>query len=88
MKLFDHIFNGVAYKVVADDRMLALTLTDVRNSIVLWNKLNTKLGITLAVHEAMHAEFPALPEHVVEIAGRDIGEYLWKLGYRIPKGKA
>lgn len=82
MKLFDHIFNGVPYKVVADDQMLALTLTGLKNSIILWKPLNTKLGLQLAVHEAMHAEFPALPEHVVNIAGNDIGEYLWKLGYR------
>ena len=88
MTVFDHVFNGHPHKVVCDKDMLGLTLTDVRNSIVLWTDLSKKLGLQIAVHEGMHAEFPKLPENVVEIVGREIGDYLWKLGYRIPKGKA
>lgn len=87
MTPFNHIFNGVPYKVVADRDMLGLTLTGLRNSVILWTDLRKKLGLQIALHEGLHAEFPALPEHVVEIAGREIGEYLWKLGYRIPKGQ-
>ena len=88
MTVFDHIFNGVPHKVVADKDMLGLTLTDVRNSVILWTDLNKKLGLQIAVHEAIHAEFPKLPENVVEVVGRDIGGYLWRLGYRIRQPKA
>jgi hypothetical protein len=83
MAMFDHIFNGVPHKVVNDSEMIGVSLRGVANSIVLWQDPRKEQALQVAVHEALHAEFKDLPEAVVEIAGRDIGGYLWKLGYRM-----
>lgn len=35
-----------------------------------------------AVHEALHAAFPKLPERIVTVVAKDIARLLWRLGYR------
>lgn len=91
MKDFGHTFNGVEYRVIVEPDLLGLCLTDIPATLTLIAPLKTSIGLQTAVHEAVHAEFPALPENVVNVVGIDIGTYLWKLGFRYcppkPKGK-
>jgi hypothetical protein len=85
MRPFDHIFNGVEYKVIADADMLGVTLDGVPHAVVLWTDLRKKLGLQIACHEAIHCLLPNLPERIVSVMGDDLGEYLWKLGFRSTK---
>jgi len=89
MKEFQHTFNGVEYTIIVEKDLLGLCLDDISHTLTLIAPLTTSIGLQTAVHEAIHAEFPALPENVVNIVGVDIGTYLWKLGFRHqpPKSK-
>jgi hypothetical protein len=91
MKVFTHILNGTEYQIIHDSDMQGVTLDKVPHAIVLWMPLNTKRGLDVCVHEALHGFFRGLPENVVATAGTQISELLWKLGFRYcppkPKGK-
>jgi hypothetical protein len=91
MKEFQHTFNGVEYTIIVEKDLLGLCLDDISHTLTLIAPLTTSIGLQTAVHEAIHAEFPMLPENVVNVVGIDIGTYLWKLGFRYqppkPKGK-
>ena len=83
MKEFQHTFNGVEYTIIVEKDLLGLCLDDISHTLTLIAPLTKSIGLQAAVHEAVHAEFPALPENVVNVVGVDIGTYLWKLGYRM-----
>ena len=38
--------------------------------------------LTTLLHEAAHAEMPTASEETVERLGRNVGRFLWRLGYR------
>lgn len=44
--------------------------------------LNTRKGITTAIHEALHACNWVSKEDKVDAVSTDIGRFLWNLGYR------
>ena len=44
--------------------------------------LDTKAGLITAIHEALHAEYPNIKEFTAEQVGKEIGSFLWRLGYR------
>lgn len=45
--------------------------------------LNTRVGLVTVIHEAMHASNYNKHEATVDRASKDIGRFLWRLGYRI-----
>jgi hypothetical protein len=50
--------------------------------------MSTRNGLITAIHEALHACFWKASEESVDQASRDIGRFLWGLGYRIEKQKS
>jgi hypothetical protein len=44
--------------------------------------LKTKNGLVTAIHEALHAENWSKDEDTVDRVSKEIGTFLWRLGYR------
>ena len=44
--------------------------------------LRGQAELTTLLHEAAHAEMPTASEETVERLGRNIGRFLWRIGYR------
>ena len=66
-----HRVDGMTDTYGLDDRMLmCVAKTKTRNEL-----------ITL-IHESLHAENWAATEEVVERVSSEIGNFLWRLGYR------
>jgi len=78
-----HIFNGRKYYIDIDkldgwcdqfklNKRFIHVLADVK----------TKNGLISIIHEALHAEDWAATEEVVDRVSKEIGGFLWRLGYR------
>ena len=50
-------------------------------------RLRGKQRLETIIHEAIHAEWPDMPEQKVEAAGTNIGRLVWRLGYRAQGAK-
>ena len=79
-----HTFNGRKYKIeikpgptdgVCDQYKLERLLS-------IYADLETENGLITALHEALHAENWAATEDVVDRVSTEIGNFLWRLGYR------
>jgi hypothetical protein len=44
--------------------------------------LKTRKGLITALHETLHAEDWVKSEKVVDRVSKEIGNFLWRLGYR------
>lgn len=44
--------------------------------------VTTKNGLVTLIHESLHAENWAASEAVVDRVSTEIGDFLWRLGYR------
>lgn len=53
-----------------------------KGEIIVHTDLTPKDELETWVHEALHAEFPAMSEDRVTAAGHNIARLLWRLGYR------
>ena len=79
-----HKFNSRIYKIdidVLDGLVDQYTLHNDRTLRIL-TSLKTKKGLITVIHEALHAENWAATEEVVDRVSREIGSFLWRLGYR------
>ena len=47
----------------------------------------TKNGLITLIHESLHAENWRAPEKSVDRTSKEIGEFLWRLGYRYSQNK-
>jgi len=84
-----HKFNGRRYKIdidVLDGLVDQYTLHNDRTLRILTG-LKTKKGLVTVIHESLHAENWAATEEVVDRVSREIGSFLWRLGYRLKDGK-
>jgi len=86
-----HNFNGTKYDIKVYDpnkeRIDGLCDSPKGSGPVLriFVDINTRKGLETCIHEALHAEGWAKSEEVVERVGREIGAFLWRLGYRVTK---
>jgi hypothetical protein len=51
-------------------------------TIFLNSALSPQKFLIIAIHEALHAENPHWSEETVDIASKNVGRFLWRLGYR------
>jgi hypothetical protein len=78
-----HSFNGRRFEIMVGpkdgicDKPGSNDLT-----LAIFADLKTKNGLETAVHEALHAENPNWTEDFVSRLGKEIGGFLWRLGYR------
>ena len=47
--------------------------------------LNTRNGLITALHEALHASRWSEKEETIDRVSKDIGRFLWRLGYRVER---
>ena len=81
-----HKFNGRKYKIyVGAKDGFCDSPKNKELELHLFANLRTKTGLITAVHEALHAENENWSEEYVDRVSKEIGSFLWRLGYR--KGK-
>lgn len=81
-----HVFNGRRFRIILGPHDgLCDTSKDKELELYIFADLDTKRGLITAIHEALHAEDNNLSEKPVEKVSREIGSFLWRLGYRIKK---
>jgi len=89
-----HSFNGTSYKIGVDEPYYgwcdfpgiplkgeypAIRITD---GLPYGNQKRAKLGLISLLHECLHAENYHTRENTVERISVEIGNLLWRLGYR------
>lgn len=81
-----HVFNGRRFRIILGPHDgLCDASKDKELELYIFAGLNTKRGLITAIHEALHAEDNNLPEKSVEKVSKEIGGFLWRLGYRVIK---
>ena len=79
-----HKFNGRRYRI--DTLPLIDGFTDTyglnERHLTITTEPGTKRELETFIHESLHAENWAKTEKVVERVGREIADFLWRLGYR------
>jgi len=83
MKVKTHTFNGRTYKIKIDEidgdcDTYALN----ERYLCVFADMNTRNGLISAIHEALHAENWVASEDAVDRMSKEIGTFLWRLGYR------
>jgi hypothetical protein len=78
-------FNGIVYNI--DVSVPVDGLTDPpkpggRPTLAIFADLGTRSGLITALHESMHAICWSASEEKVDQAASEIGNFLWRLGYR------
>ena len=78
-----HTFRGLRYRIdISDlDGYCEIPGRDPRTLHLRASQTPLQF-LEAAVHEAMHAEDPDVPERVIERRGRSMARWLWRLGYR------
>ena len=85
-KLKTHTFNGRRYNIVITDPLDGSCATyKPERELCIMAPLETKNGLITAVHEALHALNWRSKEGEVEQAGKELGTFLWRLGFRLQK---
>ena len=78
-----HKFNGRRYKIYVHPPVDGQCTTyKVERELWIMAHPRTKNGLVTALHESLHAENWAASEEVVDRVSREIGDFLWRLGYR------
>lgn len=87
MAVKTHVFNGRRYEIDMPGRIHGSTEQYRLNKriMLIAVDLGTKDELETCIHESLHAENWAKAEKVVERVGREIADFLWRLGYRRTK---
>ena len=82
-KVRTHTFNGRKYNIIIHPPIDGMC-TQYKPERELWimESLRTKNGLVTALHEALHAERWTADEATVDRVSKEIGDFLWRLGYR------
>jgi len=84
MSIKTHVFNGRKYKITVSDSIDGLCDTYKKErELCIYVPLNSKNGLITAIHEALHAESWNTKEKMVDRVSKEIGTFLWRLGYRM-----
>lgn len=79
-----HSFNGRKYRICTEKLD---GFCDVPKSkdleLHIFADLKTKDGLITAIHEALHAENENWTEEYVGRVSKEIGGFLWRLGFRM-----
>lgn len=84
MKVRTHTFRGRRYGIFMEHREVGQVDLPGHGG---WNLyIDPEQGpydfLDTAIHEAIHAEDPDVPEQVVDRRARSLSRWLWRLGYR------
>ena len=83
-----HTFNGRSYKIDMPggklDGYVDQYKLNTRNMIIM-SESGAKNELETLLHESLHAENWAATEKVVTRVGKEIADFLWRLGYRRTK---
>ncbi len=78
-----HTFNGRKYKIdIGSFDGTCDTYSDTGRFLGVYADLDTQNGLVTVIHEALHAEDWKESEERVDQISKDIGRFLWRLGYR------
>ena len=80
-----HTFNGKKHKIYirpVDGLCLNSEKGERDYELYIFYSLREKNGLITALHEALHASDFNMQEEKVERISREIGTFLWRLGYR------
>ena len=79
-------FNGRRYMIDIDpdgvDGMCDQYACNERY-LHIFTDLNTQKGLITTIHEVTHGDNWRLSEDMVDRLSKDLGRFLWRLGYRI-----
>ena len=79
-------FSGRKYTVSIGGKIDGLCVNNFNERELLVNAdVKTQKGLETLIHEALHACNWHREEIFVESTARDIGRFLWRLGYRLPR---
>lgn len=91
-KVKTHIFNGVKYSVDVDepfkgschkpDDSAALPEIVLPNGLPHKNQRGAKCGLITILEESLHAEGWDKKHETINRVAKEIGSFLWRLGYR------
>lgn len=87
-KVRTHKFNGVKFDIKFEDSGNVLGRCDWPHNkdstpaLRINCEIGTKEGLVTLIHECLHAENWAATEEVVDRTSTEIGDLLWRLGYR------
>lgn len=84
MKVKTHRFNNHKYDIVLTGPIDGICDTSRTPpfSLVITCDLNTKAGLIALIHESMHAGNWDKHEETIQRSSAEIGNLLWRLGYR------
>ncbi len=87
MAVKTHKFNGRRYVIDMPGRIDGCVDQYELNTrtMLIVTELYTKEELEACIHESLHAENWAATEKVVERVGREIADFLWRLGFRRTK---
>jgi len=79
-----HTFNGRKYKISVNEGGLdgLCDTYDKGRELIICADLATRNGLITALHESLHASRWTSTEDTVDRVSREIGAFLWRLGYR------
>ena len=83
-KLKTHTFNGRKYRIDIMDYHVDGVCDQYKpkRMMMLCADLKTRMGLITVVHEALHAENWCKDEQTIDNVSKEIGTFLWRLGYR------
>jgi hypothetical protein len=80
-----HKFNGVKYNIDIDTDVEGVCDSPrgrTKRWIQIFSDLKDKRGLILLIHESLHASDWLKSEEDVDRVSTEIGNFLWRLGYR------
>jgi hypothetical protein len=85
-----HTFKGKCYTVRIDPAIGGLcdNPDSKLREIVVLERLTTRNGLRILLHESLHALDWSKSESEVEQAAQDLSGLLWRLGFRLSKNKS
>ncbi len=78
-----HTFNGRKYIIDVDFLDGWCDQFKLKHRLQILADLKTKDGLITAIHEALHAENWCKSEKVIDKVSTEIGNFLWRLGFRL-----
>lgn len=78
-----HTFNGRRYKIYVRPAPDGFCDKSPKHlELYIFCSLKTKDGLITAIHEALHAENHYAQEDAVDRTSKEVGNFLWRLGFR------
>lgn len=79
-----HTFRGVKYGVDLHQKPYKglCIAPETTAEITIMRPLATRMGLNVAIHEAVHALCPEVKECDVNDLANELARWLWRLGYR------